>query len=165
MVNLGEVILPESSVIKEKMKNIEEKQLPWYNPRRSFLQGIYAAIQRPLGYGSHYNPEKYRVILDANIFLGLPEEGEYVPAHSHIVGAMVYSGWLSLAFWLFMIYANIKLILYSYTMPALDRIMMFIIPLSLNNLWAIAFSPFSERVLLAFSAAMYILIFTKSREG
>jgi hypothetical protein len=155
----------KNSVILEKLANLENNGLPFYYTRRSFLHGLYGIVMQPLGYGSSYDPARYNVISDANIFLNFPYEGEYIPAHSHIVGAAVYSGFLALPFWLFMIYINIRLIFHSYADSFSSKFAVFLILLSLNNLWAIMFSPFSNRILLAFSVAIYTIIFSRRIRG
>jgi len=161
---LRNILMPRGSVVREKAEWSKKDDIPMYWDRKRFFQGVYAITQKPLGYGSTYDPNDFTLIEDANNFFNIPSltTNEYVPDHSHIVGAALHSGVLALPFWLFMIYINLKLVLYNYAHTFASKFMMFIVPSSLSSLWAIFFSPFSDRILLAFSVSVYILIFTNT---
>ena len=146
-----DLVAPEGSIVRDKANALVERgEVPFWYPRRHFVQGLYAISSNLLGYGSSYDPNKFNIISDANALFGLPDESEYIPAHYHIVGAGVFAGIFALPFWILLIYINAKIVLLSYKEHYLNRFMLFLIPLSLNNIWAIFFSPFSDRILLAF---------------
>ena len=163
---IRDIIIPEGSVSRVKQTYAKSNQIPILLERRHVAQGVYAIVKNPFGYGSTYDVNKYSLIADANKFLGISiEDPEYVPAHSHIVGAAVYAGILSIPFWLFMIFINTRIILYNYFDPFLNKFMLFLVPLSLNNMWAIFFSPFANRILLAFSVGVYIVLLPNFKKG
>lgn len=162
---LRDIVIPKGSVVREKSKWSKIDEIPIYWDRRRFFQGVFGITQKPLGYGSKYDPNDYSIIQDANNFFGIPSQKttEYAPNHSHIVGAALHSGLLALPFWLFMIYINCRLVLYNYADTFSNKFMMFVVPLSFSNIWSIFFSPFSERISLAFTVAIYILFMANTR--
>ena len=145
------------SYLLEKTNIEHEKRVPFWYTRRQFLQGVYILFDSPLGLGTKYDPTKYNYIERANNFFGLPFENEIIPYHSHIIGAAVFYGVLSLPYWLFMLYINTRIIFMSLSIGhSLHRYVGFLLPLSFHQIWQIFFSPLSNRILIALPLAIYV---------
>lgn len=133
--------------------------------RLDFFQGLYGALERPLlGYGSYASDTtKIRErFLEA---LGLPElqtVAEGLPGHSHIIGAWLYAGALSVPFWIYVIKYLVVFVLRA---PATDlKLIGYFIPVALYTLWNIAFSPFSNRIDLAFAISFTVILLRNSKK-
>jgi hypothetical protein len=105
--------------------------------RIDFIEGLYAIYLNPIvGYGS-YASENNGISQDLYRILGITsiEPRESMPNHSHILGAWVYSGLLSLPLWMYIVALVLK---------ALGRVIDssyagFFVPFALVVLWNIFF--------------------------
>lgn len=116
--------------------------------RLDFFESLYSVAQRPiLGYGS-YAIDDLGVQTDFYKLIGAngKESKELIPCHSHILGAWVWSGILSLPFWLFAFWHIGRNLFYNYD----ERFIGVIIPYSIFIFWHMLFSPIGYRVDLAF---------------
>ena len=130
--------------------------------RLDFFQGIYGVLERPmLGYGS-YASDSTRIRERFMDRFGLKWSGgsSGLPGHSHIIGAWLFAGALSVPFWVYVI----KLLV-SFVWRANEtdqRLLGYFFPLVLFTLWNILFSPFANRIELGFVIAFTVIQLRKS---
>lgn len=76
------------------------------------------------------------------------DEDQLLPGHSYFLGAWVYSGILSVPFWLYVLYL-VAMCLKRDAMLRQPRLMGLIVMLIMSYVWKILFSPFADRILFA----------------
>lgn len=116
--------------------------------RVDFLQAIYAVGEKPLlGYGSYPDTDKefyknfYKSTEFENITGKIPD---HMPTHSHILGAWIMSGLLSVPFWVYTIYIVLT---YLFRYSLYDRrLALFSVTMSVYVIWNFMFSPFQARL-------------------
>lgn len=116
--------------------------------RVDFLQAIYAVERKPLmGYGSYPDTDKslyaefYRKTDFENITGKIPD---HMPTHSHILGAWIMAGLLSVPFWVYVIYLVLT---YLFRYSIFDkRLALFSVTMSVYMTWNFVFSPFGARL-------------------
>jgi hypothetical protein len=118
--------------------------------RLDFFESVYAVVNSPIvGYGSYAIDDVHIRANFASAF-GLPvpqkAEGELIPCHSHILGAWVWSGLLSVPFWVMLINKIIRSLFVVHDF----RLLGICIPFALFLMWHILFSPIGYRVDLCF---------------
>lgn len=132
--------------------------------RSEIFSSFIAIIDSPiLGHGSYAKDLKGFNIKAAelsgeisNLFIYTFDQDSYIRTHSHIFGSWVNNGILSLFLWLFLITISIKF-LFKYSFFIYKYF--FILSISVFSiLWKVLFSPFSERVYLAFMFSFFLII-------
>lgn len=123
--------------------------------RLGFFESLYAVIRSPLlGYGS-FGLDREDIQIDFAKLMGLPQDpSDLVPCHSHILGAWVWSGVLSVPFWLLIIFNIFKSIFVAQDF----RLLGICIPFSAFLLWHILFSPIGYRVDLSFYVGLLFVL-------
>jgi hypothetical protein len=133
--------------------------------RLDFFEGIYGALQRPiLGYGS-YAQDTTDIRKHFAEALGLQASQSNqrgLPGHSHIVGAWLFAGALSLPFWVYTIKILGTFVLRAAT--ADQKMIGYFLTVVLYSLWNIMFSPFSNRIDLAFVIAFAIILTNRVKQ-
>lgn len=120
--------------------------------RLDFFESVYAIARSPLlGYGS-YAVDDVGIQTDFFKLMGITskEPKELVPCHSHILGAWVWSGLLSLPFWLLLTYRIGRSLFEVYDF----RLIGICIPYAAFVIWHMFFSPIGYRVDLSFFVGM-----------
>lgn len=121
-----------------------------------------------IGYGS-YAKDRHEEAYKAAVKLGIEDGSSYsqskvmnkfIPGHSHILGAWVYNGILSIFFWLYTLYLIVlffrKSLFYDIQITPLMVIW------CISSIWTILFSPFANRPILAFFISSILVILRKN---
>lgn len=138
--------------------------------RGDIVSASLAIIDKPItGHGS-YALDINGYNMTALILLGLDDlkyfdnNKELIGAHSHIFGAWVFNGIFGFVFWLIVLFKLINYLL-SPSIFILGRYFPLIVFLISQNIWNILFSPFSQKVFLAFTLILVIFLQNKHKHN
>jgi hypothetical protein len=144
-------LLDESELYKYEKQG--QSKIGILSGRGDFIIGILAATDAPLlGHGSYAEDKSNykllnQLLLDVDESPSIIKGRELIPSHSHLIGAWVFSGFLGLVFWLYIIWIHLRYInRFSFYM---NRFWIPFLYLVMLCLWNILFSPFSQRPLLS----------------
>lgn len=132
--------------------------------RLDFAISLKLISENPFwGYGSYAIDKdgyKERYLESHGYEVSGEDRGEsMLPGHSYFLGAWVYSGLLSVPFWLYII-GQICFCLKNGTMLKNFRLMGIVVLLMSSYIWKIFFSPFADRIL--FVSFVMMLLFLNS---
>lgn len=135
--------------------------------RSEIAASLIAVYNSPIiGYGSYakdlygFNIRAAKLTGDVDdLFIMKFGKDSFIRSHSHIWGTWVNHGIFGVFIWLFLIFLLIKfLIKYSFYIQKYFLISSISI---FSILWKVLFSPFSERVYLAFMFSFFIIVIVK----
>lgn len=159
----SEGILGEYAYNKYMMQKNSKDGL--VSARKDTYMGIELIINKPLwGYGSYAKDKGDRFHQQYSIRhkteYEIPEEEKYLPGHSHIVGYWLNHGVLGGLFWIYVLLLMWK-VFRSGAIFEEPRLMCLFIMTFTSKLWDILFSPFGNRVGMAFFLC-YVAILSKT---
>lgn len=161
VVKIGYEELASRKILGEyaytKYMTQKRSQIGLASGRGDFLKSLYAIKSNPIwGYGSYakYSKEAFQ-----GFDLIKEKKGSnpiMMPRHSYILGAWVFSGILSLFFWLYSlktIFVFLKIgLIYERRLIGINLLLTF------SMLWNIFFSPFSNRLDLLFYMILLMIL-------
>lgn len=153
-----------------KLVNQANSRIGIFSGRATLIESLLAIYENPIiGYGPYsfdYTDIKVRVynfIYNKNIsaseylyYNPSSMDQHYVPRHSYILGAWVFSGILSVPFWVFYTRQVYKSIIYA--LKYTNKYKFLVITCAIFMLWNIFFSPLANRInLIMFLMFIYSL--------